>query len=70
MLVFVITYLTDTDVKVSLYFGLIRVKNQDDSVSEMSDTPELTKDPNETRHPSLTVAFTFKVSLSFVFLIF
>lgn len=37
-----------------------RVKSNDDAVSEPSDTPELIQDPNAIRHPSLTVAFTFK----------
>lgn len=47
----------------SLHCGLTRVKSKDDTVSEPSDTPELTQDPNKIRHPSLTVSFTFKVSL-------
>ena len=50
----------------SLHF-LSRVKSKDDAVSQASDTPELIQDPNEIRHPSLTVAFTFKVSLCFPF---
>ncbi|XP_074467755.1 NACHT, LRR and PYD domains-containing protein 6 [Sebastes fasciatus] len=37
-----------------------KLKSKDDTVSEPSDTPELIQDPNEIRHPSLTVAFTFK----------
>lgn len=37
-----------------------KVKSNDNAVAELSDTPELIKDPNEIRHPSLTVAFTFK----------
>ncbi|XP_054481564.1 NACHT, LRR and PYD domains-containing protein 3 [Anoplopoma fimbria] len=37
-----------------------KLKCKDDSVSVLTDTPELTQDPNEMRHPSLTVAFTFK----------
>ncbi|XP_073336168.1 NLR family CARD domain-containing protein 3 [Pagrus major] len=37
-----------------------KVKNKDDAASEPSDTPELIHDPNEIRHPSLTVKFTFK----------
>ncbi|XP_076606631.1 NLR family CARD domain-containing protein 3 [Chaetodon auriga] len=35
-------------------------KSKDDTVSEPSNTPELIQDPSESRHPSLTVAFTFK----------
>ncbi|XP_044079649.1 NLR family CARD domain-containing protein 3 [Siniperca chuatsi] len=38
----------------------LKVKSKDDAVSEPSDTPELIQDTNEIRHPSLTVAFTFK----------
>ncbi|GLD46944.1 protein NLRC3-like isoform X1 [Lates japonicus] len=37
-----------------------KVKTKDDIVSEPSETPELIQNPNEIRHPSLTVAFTFK----------
>ncbi|XP_040907320.1 protein NLRC3 [Toxotes jaculatrix] len=37
-----------------------RVKSKGDTVSELSDTPELITTPNEIKHPSLTVAFTFK----------
>ncbi|XP_030293584.1 NLR family CARD domain-containing protein 3 [Sparus aurata] len=37
-----------------------KVKNKDDAPAEPSDTPELIRDPNEKRHPSLTVKFTFK----------
>lgn len=37
-----------------------KVKSKDDAVSESLDTPELLQDPNVIRHPSLTVAFTFK----------
>lgn len=37
-----------------------KVKSKDDAVSEPSDTPELIQDPNVIRHPSLTVAFTFR----------
>ncbi|XP_074528958.1 NLR family CARD domain-containing protein 3 [Halichoeres trimaculatus] len=35
-------------------------KNKDDAVPELTDTPELMTDPNEIRHPSLTVKFTFE----------
>ncbi|XP_034539854.1 protein NLRC3 [Notolabrus celidotus] len=35
-------------------------KNNEETVPELTDTPELLTDPNEIRHPSLTVAFTFK----------
>lgn len=38
----------------------LKVKSNDDTASELYDTPELTPDPNEVTHPSLTVAFTFK----------
>ncbi|KAF1378714.1 hypothetical protein PFLUV_G00193390 [Perca fluviatilis] len=37
-----------------------KVKSKDDAASELPDTPELIQDPKEIRHPSLTVAFTFK----------
>ncbi|XP_034405687.1 NLR family CARD domain-containing protein 3 isoform X2 [Cyclopterus lumpus] len=37
-----------------------KLEHKDDAVSELSETPELNQDPNEIRHPSLTVAFTFK----------
>ncbi|XP_045895066.1 protein NLRC3 [Micropterus dolomieu] len=37
-----------------------KVTSKDDSAPEPSDTPELIQDSNEVRHPSLTVAFTFK----------
>lgn len=37
-----------------------KVKSKDDAVTELSDTPELIQDPDQIRHPSLTVAFTFK----------
>ncbi|XP_018547591.1 NLR family CARD domain-containing protein 3 isoform X1 [Lates calcarifer] len=39
---------------------ILKVKTKDDIVSEPSETPELIQNPNEIRHPSLTVAFTFK----------
>lgn len=52
-------------VNISLSFNLTRVKSKDDAVTELSDTPELIQDPNVIRHPSLTVAFTLKVSLGF-----
>ncbi|XP_056140237.1 NLR family CARD domain-containing protein 3 [Lampris incognitus] len=38
----------------------IRVHSKADAVSIPSERPELILDPNEIRHPSLTVAFTFK----------
>uniref|UniRef100_A0A8D0B5B2 NLR family, CARD domain containing 3-like 1 n=1 Tax=Sander lucioperca TaxID=283035 RepID=A0A8D0B5B2_SANLU len=44
----------------SLHCGLTRVKSKDDAASELPDAPELIQDPKEIRHPSLTVAFTFK----------
>lgn len=47
----------------SLDCGLTRVKIKDDTASEPSETPELMGDPTGIRHPSLTVAFTLKVSL-------
>ncbi|KAK9536364.1 hypothetical protein VZT92_006151 [Zoarces viviparus] len=37
-----------------------KLKCKDDTVSELPVKPELFQDPNEPRHPSLTVAFTFK----------
>ncbi|XP_071316669.1 NLR family CARD domain-containing protein 3 [Trachinotus anak] len=37
-----------------------KVKSKDETVSEPSDTPELVQPRNESRHPSLTVSFTFK----------
>ncbi|XP_070699316.1 NACHT, LRR and PYD domains-containing protein 3 [Pempheris klunzingeri] len=37
-----------------------KVKSKDDAVCEPSAPPELVQDPNNIRHPSLTVAFTFK----------
>nr|XP_046266201.1 protein NLRC3 [Scatophagus argus]XP_046266202.1 protein NLRC3 [Scatophagus argus]XP_046266203.1 protein NLRC3 [Scatophagus argus] len=37
-----------------------KAKSNDEVVSELSDTPELIKDSAEIKHPSLTVAFTFK----------
>ncbi|TDH04824.1 hypothetical protein EPR50_G00136550 [Perca flavescens] len=37
-----------------------KVKSKDDAASELPETPELIQDPKEIRHPSLTVAFTFK----------
>ncbi|XP_051255858.1 NLR family CARD domain-containing protein 3 isoform X1 [Dicentrarchus labrax] len=37
-----------------------KVKSKDDIVSEPSERPELIQDPNQIRHPSLTVGFTFK----------
>ncbi|XP_042355367.1 protein NLRC3 [Plectropomus leopardus] len=37
-----------------------KVKSKEDMVSQLPDAPELMKDPNAVRHPSLTVAFTFK----------
>lgn len=40
-------------------------KNRDDAVPELTDTPELMTDPNEIRHPSLTVKFTFE-AISFI----
>lgn len=38
-----------------------KYKNKDDAISELTDTPELMTDPNEIRHPSLTVKFTFEL---------
>ncbi|CAJ1064158.1 protein NLRC3 [Xyrichtys novacula] len=35
-------------------------KDIEEDVPELTDRPELITDPNEIRHPSLTVAFTFK----------
>ncbi|KAK5859150.1 hypothetical protein PBY51_003237 [Eleginops maclovinus] len=35
-------------------------KVRDETATELSDTLELIQDPNEFRHPALTVAFTFK----------
>nr|XP_020491166.1 NLR family CARD domain-containing protein 3-like [Labrus bergylta] len=40
--------------------GLTRDKAEEEAASELTDTPELMTDPNEIRHPSLTVAFTLK----------
>ncbi|KAM6911116.1 NACHT, LRR and PYD domains-containing protein 3 [Lycodopsis pacificus] len=37
-----------------------KLKCKDDTVSELPIKPEFFQDPNEPRHPSLTVAFTFK----------
>ncbi|KAA8587092.1 hypothetical protein FQN60_000928, partial [Etheostoma spectabile] len=37
-----------------------KVKSKDEAVSELPDTPEIIQAPKESRHPSLTVAFTFK----------
>ncbi|XP_070773509.1 NACHT, LRR and PYD domains-containing protein 3 [Enoplosus armatus] len=38
----------------------LKLRSKEDTVSDLSDTPELTWDPNEISHPSVTVAFTFK----------
>ncbi|KAM9846992.1 NLR family CARD domain-containing protein 3 [Aulostomus maculatus] len=35
-----------------------KLKTKDEATSEPCDTPELIREPNETRHPSLTVKFT------------
>ncbi|XP_056263462.1 NLR family CARD domain-containing protein 3 [Pseudoliparis swirei] len=37
-----------------------KLELKDETVSELPETPELNQDPNEMRHPYLTVAFTFK----------
>ncbi|KAG8008347.1 NLR family CARD domain-containing protein 3 [Nibea albiflora] len=37
-----------------------KVKSKEDTASEISDTPELMEDPNDSGHPSVTVEFTFK----------
>ncbi|XP_076024363.1 NLR family CARD domain-containing protein 3 [Genypterus blacodes] len=37
-----------------------KVRSTDEDVSKLPDRPELVQDPNATRHPSVTVAFTFK----------
>lgn len=37
-----------------------KAKCQDAAATEPCDAPELIRDPNETKHPSLTVPFTFK----------
>uniref|UniRef100_UPI003AB053FC NLR family CARD domain-containing protein 3 n=1 Tax=Centroberyx gerrardi TaxID=166262 RepID=UPI003AB053FC len=37
-----------------------KVRNKEDDISEPPERPELIRDPNEIRHPSLTVGFTFK----------
>ncbi|KAI4813672.1 hypothetical protein KUCAC02_002905 [Chaenocephalus aceratus] len=37
-----------------------KVKNKDETATEVSDTPVLKHNPNEFKHPALTVEFTFK----------
>lgn len=49
------------DTKVCSY--LTRVRDKEEEVTESPDDLVLIRDPDEIRHPSLTVDFTFKVSL-------
>ncbi|TKS83463.1 NLR family CARD domain-containing protein 3 CARD15-like protein [Collichthys lucidus] len=41
-----------------------KVKSKEDTASQISDTPELMEDPNDSGHPSVTVEFTFKAICS------
>lgn len=50
-------------IKMYLYWGITRVRSEDDVMSEPSESPDIIQDTDEFTHPSVTVAFTFKVSL-------